>query len=165
MSPLPGFGFRYRVAANGAEIPMKHPILFLIGSRGSGKTTVARLLAQRLGWSWCDADSILEERLGRTIRDIFAKEGEEAFRVKEAQVLAELSQARNMVIATGGGVVLRPANRTCLRTGFVIWLTAPPEILYARMLDDTTNIERRPPLAQGGLAEVARALATAGAVL
>jgi shikimate kinase len=134
------------------------PLIFLIGARGSGKTTVARLLAERLGWSWCDADAILEERCGRTIRAIFAEEGEESFRQKETEILAELAQRRNVVVATGGGVILRPENRVCLSNGLVVWLTAPPEVLYERMLSDVSTIERRPPLAQGGLDEVREVL-------
>jgi shikimate kinase len=132
----------------------KLPLIFLIGSRGSGKTTVASLLAQRLNWSCCDADAILEERFGRSIRDIFAEEGEEGFRVKEAEILAELAQRRHTVIATGGGVILKPANRTHIKTGFVVWLTAPPEVLFDRMQGDAATVHRRPPLAQGGLDEV-----------
>jgi shikimate kinase len=130
------------------------PLIFLIGFRGSGKTTVAQLLAQRLAWSWRDADAVLEEKFGRSIRAIFADEGENSFRDKESEVLTELSQVQKTVVATGGGVVLRPANRALLRSGFVVWLSAAPEILHARISSDATTLQRRPPLAQGGLEEV-----------
>jgi shikimate kinase len=129
--------------------------LFLVGSRGSGKTTVARLLAERLGWAWADADEVLEARFGRSIHAIFAAEGEAGFRDRETAVLHELCERRKHVIATGGGVVLRPENRAQLRAaGRVVWLTADPATLWQRVSQDTGTAERRPALAQGGLAEV-----------
>jgi shikimate kinase len=135
--------------------PSDPPRWFLIGYRGSGKTTVARLLAQRLGWSWLDADEVLENRHGRSIRTIFAEEGEAGFREKESAVLVGLCKLDRHVIATGGGVVLRPENRARLRAaGRIIWLTADPLTLWKRMQQDTTTMERRPVLSQGGLAEI-----------
>jgi shikimate kinase len=128
---------------------------FLIGYRGSGKTTVARLLARRLGWSWLDADEEVEKRHGRSIRAIFADEGETGFRAKEAAVLADLCRLERHVIATGGGVVLRPENRERLRAaGKTIWLSGDPATLWKRMQLDTNTAERRPALSQGGLAEI-----------
>ena len=132
--------------------------IFLIGNRGTGKTTVAQLLAMRLGWDGCDADAILEQRFGTTIRQIFESEGEAGFRTKEALVLAELATRRHCVIATGGGIVLRPDNRAKLKTGTTIWLTAEPAVLWQRMQSDATTLERRPNLGQGGLAEVEQLL-------
>ena len=85
--------------------------LFLIGYRGAGKTTVARLVADELGWAWCDADQVLESRFDKTIRQIFADEGEGGFRDKESLVLEELCGRDQLVIATGGGVILCPENR------------------------------------------------------
>jgi shikimate kinase len=128
--------------------------IFLIGYRGTGKSATARVLAERLGWSWCDADQLLEERFARTIRQIFDEEGEAGFRAKETAVLDELSARRRCVIATGGGVVLRPENRARLKSGATIWLTATPTTIWERLQADTTTAERRPNLAQGGLAEV-----------
>ena len=133
-------------------------LLFLIGYRGTGKTTIARLLADKLGWSWLDADAVLEERYGRTIRQIFADEGETVFRDQESAILTELSAKQDCIIATGGGVVLRPENRERLKRGSVVWLRAPAEVLWQRMQLDATTMERRPDLAQGGLAEVAELL-------
>lgn len=134
--------------------------LFLVGYRGSGKTTVGRALAERLGWAFLDADAVLEGRAGKTIRDIFAADGETAFRDLESVVLAELAQLTNTVIATGGGIVLREANRQLLVTsGFVAWLTADAPTLWARIQGDPTTVERRPALAGGGLEEVERLLA------
>jgi len=135
-------------------------LLFLIGYRGSGKTTVGRIVAERLGWAFLDADAVLEKRFGQTIREIFAAEGEAGFREKEAAILAELCQRADTVIATGGGIVLREENRRLLkRHGFVTWLTADPATLLARIQADRTTAGRRPNLAGGGLAEVEQLLA------
>jgi shikimate kinase len=129
--------------------------LFLIGYRGTGKSAVARLLANRLGWTWLDADAVLEEREGRSIRKIFAEQGEEHFRDLEAAILAELCQAKNHVIATGGGVVLRAQNRRLLKeSGLVAWLTADVATLWQRLQADPTTQDRRPNLATGGIAEI-----------
>ena len=131
-----------------------HPVIFLVGYRCTGKTTVARLLAERLGWGWRDADLELERRHG-SIRQVFAAEGEAGFRDKEAAVLAELCGTPRQVIATGGGVVLRPENRERLRAaGRVVWLTADAETLWRRLQQDAATAERRPNLTVGGLAEV-----------
>jgi shikimate kinase len=130
-------------------------LLFLVGYRCTGKTTVARLLAEALGWDWVDADQLLETHHGRSIRQIFAEEGEAGFRDKEAALLETLCERRQTVIATGGGVVLRPANRERLRTvGRVVWLTADASTLWQRLQADATTGERRPNLTVGGLAEI-----------
>ncbi len=129
--------------------------LFLVGYRGTGKTTVARLLAGRLGWDWVDADEALEARYGRTVRQIFADEGEAGFRDKEEAVLEELCRPERRVVATGGGVVLRQANRGRLRSvGRVVWLTADAPTIWGRLQRDPTTAERRPALTVDGLAEV-----------
>lgn len=133
-------------------------LLFLIGYRGAGKTEVARLLAPMLGWTAVDADALLEERAGRSIRQIFAAEGEAAFRNREAAILRELCGLQDHVIATGGGVVLRDENRAALKRGAVVWLRAPADVLWRRTQADATTAERRPNLAQGGLAEVEQLL-------
>src|SRR5688500_4378392 len=109
-------------------------VIFLVGYRGSGKTTVGRLLADRLQWSFLDADAVIEERAGKTIRDIFVAEGEGAFRDQESALLAELCGRTETVIATGGGIVLKDDNRALLREhGFVAWLTADAQTLWARI--------------------------------
>jgi shikimate kinase len=128
--------------------------LFLIGARGSGKSTVGRLIAERLGWHFCDADALLEERAGKSIRAIFNEEGEAGFRDREAALLEEIAGGCNQVVATGGGVVLRATNRELFRRGTVVWLDAPAETLWQRLQADVTTVERRPDLAQGGLAEI-----------
>jgi shikimate kinase len=134
-------------------------IIYLIGYRGTGKSTVARLLAERLGWQSVDADAELEKHFGKSIRQIFAEEGEAGFRDKEAQILEALSRRQQCVVATGGGVVLRPENRARLQQGFVVWLRAEPEVIWRRLEADATTAQRRPNLAQGGLAEIEEVLA------
>jgi shikimate kinase len=132
----------------------------LIGYRGSGKSAVARLVAERLGWDWADADAVLEERAGRTIRDIFADEGEAGFRQRETAILAELSGRDQCVLALGGGVVIRAENRQRLSALFVVWLRADPHVLHARITADAQTASRRPGLtAGGGLEEIRTVLA------
>lgn len=128
--------------------------LYLIGYRGTGKSTVARLIAEKLGRPCFDADAVIEEQAGRSIRQIFAQEGEAGFRDRESAVLQSLASQRNAVVATGGGVILREPNRRLLRTGRVIWLTAPPACLWQRLQTDQTTAERRPNLSRGGLSEI-----------
>jgi shikimate kinase len=135
--------------------------ILLIGYRGTGKTTVGQLLAAALGWEFVDADERIEAAAGRSIADIFAAEGEPGFRDREAAVLTELCAGDRRVIATGGGVVLRPANRELLRrSGFVAWLTGSPDALWRRTQADPTTAARRPNLtAAGGVEEVVNLLA------
>jgi shikimate kinase len=130
-------------------------LLFLIGYRGTGKTTVARHLAERLGWKWIDADEFLESRYGSTIGHIFENEGEAVFREHEAAALKDFCNLRQHVIGTGGGVVLRDENRKRLQgAGKVVWLTADPLTIWRRLQLDPTTTARRPALTGGGLAEV-----------
>jgi shikimate kinase len=134
--------------------------LHLIGYRGSGKTTVGEVLAVRLRRPFVDADVVLEADAGMSIRDIFASEGEPGFRDRETATLRKLIAGPEAVIATGGGIILRPENRELLRSGFVVWLTAEPELLWHRIQIDTTTGDRRPNLtATGGLDEVRAVLA------
>lgn len=135
--------------------------LVLIGYRGTGKTTVARELARRLGWEWVDADVEVELRAGLSIAEIFAARGEEAFRDLESRVLAELAPRRRLVLAAGGGAVLRGENRALLRQcGRVIWLKAEPATLWKRIQSDAATEGRRPRLtSRGGEAEIMELLA------
>lgn len=134
--------------------------LYLVGYRGSGKSSVGAVLAARLVLPFLDADTVLETDAGRSIRDIFATEGEGGFRDRESATLRKLAGGNRAVIATGGGVILRPENRELLRaTGFVVWLTAPAELLWDRISIDPTTAVRRPNLAGGGLGEVKALLA------
>ncbi len=135
--------------------------VILIGYRGTGKSTVGRLVASRLGWDFADADECLESAAGRSIAEVFAGEGEAGFREREAVILAQLCRRDRLVIATGGGAVLRSANRALLRSaGFVAWLTASPETLWDRLRGDPASGRRRPNLTPaGGLDEVRTLLA------
>jgi shikimate kinase len=135
--------------------------ILLTGYRCTGKTTTGRLLAARLGWDFADVDDLIESTAGKSIADIFAAEGEAGFRDRESAALAELCRRSDCVIATGGGAVLREANREALRdAGLVVWLTAAPETLWQRLQADPSTAARRPNLtASGGLDEVRNLLA------
>ncbi len=110
--------------------------LVFVGLMGVGKTTVARVVADRLGRRVFDSDAIIESRQGRTVREIFASEGEEAFRALEAEALTEaLASPEPLVIAAAGGVVLSKANRDALKASGakVVWLCADPVALVDRV--------------------------------
>lgn len=112
--------------------------LFLVGPMGAGKTTIGRHLARLLGKSFVDLDSEIEQRCGADIAWIFDVEGEEGFRKRESAVLRDLCGKGNMVLATGGGVVLSKDNRALLeRSGMVVYLAVDPQVLYGRMQQDT----------------------------
>ena len=141
--------------------PHNRPGLALVGTRGSGKSTVGRILAERLARPFVDADVEFERKFGRTIASIFAEEGEPAFRDREERVLAELTTSRpGVILATGGGVVLREANREALRSfGRVVWLRADPDVVSSRLRADRLELDRRPALTPAGtLAELAAVL-------
>lgn len=111
--------------------------LFLVGPMGAGKTTVGRVLAKLLKKKFIDLDSEIERRCGADIPWIFDVEGETGFRDREAAVLAELCDQSDLVLATGGGAVLRPENRELLkRRGYVIYLAASAQELYERTRSD-----------------------------
>jgi shikimate kinase len=113
-------------------------ILVLVGMPGSGKSTVGRQLSRRLLLPFFDSDHLIEQRLGCSIRDYFAREGEAAFRDVEQQVIADIASGPTCVLATGGGAVLREANREALRAhGQVIYLRSSPEELFRRLRHDT----------------------------
>lgn len=134
----------------------------LVGYRGCGKTTVARLLSRRLGLPIIDADEVLEARAGRSVAAVIAADGEPAFRDLETAVLADLLAGPPVVLATGGGVVLRDVNRARLRSSGrpVVWLRADAGVIRARLADDPTTASRRPGLTgPDPLAEVADTLA------
>lgn len=140
---------------------MKATRLFLVGYRGCGKTTVGRLLADRLGWESVDTDDLIEEQAGKSIASIFAEEGEPAFRDLEAEVVGRVCERSDLVVSLGGGAVLREATRGRLHAaGPVVWLTASAETLAERIAGDATSGDRRPSLTRlSGLKEVRRVLA------
>lgn len=135
--------------------------LALIGYRGTGKSTVARQLALDLAWDWVDADVEIERRAGKSIAALFADDGEGRFRDLESEVLVELVRRSRMVIAAGGGAVLRDENRRQLeRCTHVVWLRASTAAILRRVETDATTAGRRPQLTTaGGEVEVVRLLA------
>lgn len=117
--------------------------VFLVGPMGAGKTTIGKLLAQTLGYPFKDSDREIEARTGADIPWIFDVEGEEGFRDREVAVLADLAAQGQQVIATGGGIIMRPENRSCLKvTGVVFYLTASID----QLLERTAKDKRRPLL-------------------
>ncbi|MCK4661042.1 MAG: shikimate kinase [Phycisphaerae bacterium] len=119
----------------------------LIGYRGSGKTTVGRLVADRLGYEFVDTDVLVAERAGKTIAAIFAEDGEAVFRSLEAEVIAEASARSRIVLSAGGGAILRDDNVRRLREcGTVFWLTADARVLWSRIQGDVTSAANRPAL-------------------
>jgi shikimate kinase len=115
-------------------------IVSLIGLPGSGKSTVGRQLARRLHLPFVDSDHVLEDRLGCSIRTYFEREGEERFRDMEQAVLDELTRQPAGVLSTGGGAVLRPVNRSCLKSRTqVVYLKSSPDELFRRLRHDTNR--------------------------
>lgn len=111
--------------------------IYLVGLMGSGKTTIGRILAKRLGLAFMDTDREVEERTGVSIPTIFEIEGEDGFRKRESQVVEDCARMSNWIVATGGGIVLRPENRDNLtKSGFVVYLNVPPHILWERTRSD-----------------------------
>ena len=118
-------------------VALRRPMIFLVGLPGSGKSTVGRQLGRRLRIPFIDSDQAIEMRLGCTIRAFFEREGEVAFREVEAQVIDGLTLDGPRILATGGGAVLRPENRRCLRErGYVVYLKSQPEELLRRVRHD-----------------------------
>ena len=111
--------------------------IYLVGFMAAGKTTVARALAERLGWRVEDVDELIEARERRPIADIFQKQGESYFRSVEREILRLILPLRHVVVATGGGTFMDPENRAAINAdGVSIWLDVPLEELIARMPRD-----------------------------
>ncbi len=104
---------------------MREQNIILTGFMATGKTTVGKLLARRLGYRFIDTDTLIEEQTGQTVREIFASQGEPAFRALEADLVTQLADEKRLVIATGGGLVLNPDNvKRLRRSGQIFCLTA-----------------------------------------
>ena len=129
--------------------------VFLVGPMGAGKSTIGKYLAEHLKLQFADTDSEIEERTGADIPWIFDVEGEEGFRDREQKVVEEMTLWDKVVLATGGGVVMRPENRNALGgRGFVVYLYASVEEQVRRTRKD----QRRPLLQTGDPEETLRAL-------
>ncbi|MEW6333151.1 MAG: shikimate kinase, partial [Thermodesulfobacteriota bacterium] len=119
----------------------------LMGFRCTGKSSAGRRLAQRLRLPFYDTDALVERQSGRTIPQIVAEQGWQAFREAECAVIGGLAQGEPCVIALGGGAVLDARNVECLgQDSFFVWLFAAPEAIAARMEQDATGGARRPAL-------------------
>jgi shikimate kinase len=130
----PPTGDAHDAPSTPAPVPLHRGNLFLVGLPGAGKSTLGRQLARRLNKRFVDADAELEQRLGVSIPTIFEIEGEAGFRDREEATLADLTKFSDIVLSTGGGAVLRPANRARLReNGTVIYLHADPTVLWERV--------------------------------
>ncbi len=117
--------------------------IFLIGMMGAGKSTIGKLLAQKVHYNFVDTDSLIEQCAGKSIPEIFANEGEDSFRDLEQQILSQVSAYTRLVVATGGGIVMRSLNWSHLHDGIVVWIDVPVEVLYDRL---KTESEHRPLL-------------------
>jgi shikimate kinase len=117
--------------------------IFLIGMMGAGKSTVGKLLAQQLGYNFIDTDPLIEQCAGKSIPEIFADDGEDKFRDLEQKVLSQVSAHTRLVVATGGGIVMRSLNWSHLHDGIVVWIDVPVDVLYDRL---KTASEKRPLL-------------------
>lgn len=111
--------------------------IFLVGPMGAGKTTIGHKLAENLNKQFIDSDLEIEQKTGASIPLIFELEGEDGFRKRETQILEELTQQNDIILATGGGAIISKKNRALLkRTGFVIYLQAPLDQLLKRTAKD-----------------------------
>ena len=134
----------------------------LIGYRGSGKSSIAPLIAKQLSWNWADVDRLIEQQAEKSIKEIFGEDGEPAFRKIERSVVEALFQKNKIVIGTGGGTVLDPLNRyDFIQGGPVIWLKASVDELFGRISKDPISAETRPSLTDkgGGIEEIREVLA------
>lgn len=113
--------------------------IFLIGMMASGKTTIGKRLAERLGWEFCDCDHAIEERCGVSVAYIFEKEGEAGFRARETQMLAELTCRDGIVMATGGGAPMFEINRKLLARGLVVQLASSVSDIIERTRTDSAR--------------------------
>ncbi len=114
--------------------------IVLMGFMGVGKSTIGRRLATQLGFTFVDTDALIVESAGKPIPQIFADEGEQGFRAREIEAVANVASQNRLIIATGGGAVVNPLNAARLRaSGLTVLLTAKPEILLKRVGDRRTR--------------------------
>ena len=128
----------------------KYKNIYLIGLMGSGKTTLGKILSKKLDKDFYDSDQVIEEKLGVNVPMIFEYEGEAGFREREKDILKELVNKQNIVLATGGGIILSECNRDLLaKNGIVIYLKSNQKDLVLRMKNDKTR-----PLLKNGNVEL-----------
>jgi len=114
--------------------------IYLIGFMGAGKTSVGKILAEKLRLEYCDLDELIEAECGKTISSIFSDHGEAFFRELESKTLRSVSQNGGQIVATGGGVVLRQSNWKIMKEeGITIYLKASPDVLWSRIKNDTSR--------------------------
>jgi shikimate kinase len=127
----------------------------LVGFMGVGKSTVGQVLASLLGFEFIDTDRVIETRTGRRIADIFAEEGEAAFRALEARMVAELETRSGLVISTGGGLIVNPENLASLRGhALIVCLWASPAVIFERVRHQSHRPLLQTPDPQARIAEL-----------
>ncbi|MEA2060492.1 MAG: shikimate kinase AroL [Thermodesulfobacteriota bacterium] len=125
--------------------PAEEKRIFLIGYRGTGKTTTGRILAEMLGYAFLDTDQMVEKKCAMSISRIVEQKGWDFFRKMEKQVLLTALDAENCVIATGGGIVIDPENILFVKSsGVVVWLSAPVAVIVSRIAGDMKSADTRP---------------------
>ncbi len=128
--------------------------IVLIGYRCTGKTSVGKRLAERLGTPFYDTDELIQSEAGKTIREMVDTEGWDAFRARERAIIEQLPLSADAVIAAGGGAVMDAANRKALKEKAIcVWLMADVKTICERMRNDTASNAQRPPLSSNGLEE------------
>jgi shikimate kinase len=126
--------------------------IVLIGYRCTGKTSVGKRLAERLGTPFYDTDELIQSKTGKTIREMVDSEGWDAFRARERTIIQQLPSSADAVIAAGGGTVMDPENRKALKhKGRCVWLMADVKTIVKRMQSDRASVAQRPPLSTDGL--------------
>lgn len=113
--------------------------LYLIGMMGVGKTTIGRILARQLDYEFFDTDEFIEQATGQAVSTIFAESGEAIFRQLETSTLSQICARTHKVIATGGGIVLKPENWSYLQHGVIVWIDVPVDQLQRRLRNDSTR--------------------------
>jgi shikimate kinase len=113
--------------------------IYLIGMMGCGKSTVGQMLASKVGYRFLDTDHLVEQVSQQSVASIFAMAGEEEFRVIESKVLSEVSAYTRLIVATGGGLVMRQENWGHLRQGLIVWIDVPAALLWERLAQDRSR--------------------------
>ncbi len=129
--------------------------IYLIGYRCTGKTSAGKKLAEKLSWRFIDTDQYIAEKAGMSVSEIVASYGWFFFRSFERQALCSINSLDHAAAATGGGIILAPANMEILKDSknFTVWLQASPETIYNRMHSDLETRHLRPPLTENSLME------------